>query len=154
GNEVFDNNMGFFFRDASDGVAKHNVAHDNCGGFVVLNTDSPTDADNWRLVSNQVYHNDRFCPGGEDNPALSGPGIALAAATNTGAARSAIWNTRPPPDATADTISGGLVAIGTAFGVETDPIGDVVRNNSIVKNGLDVFWDGSGSVGFRRNLCD
>src|SRR3954451_2437669 len=61
-NESSGNVNGFFFRDASHGVAKANNAHGNCVGFFLLDTDSPGGVSNWDIRSNTVRNNTNSCP--------------------------------------------------------------------------------------------
>ena len=80
-NESSGNVNGFFFRDASHGLAKANNAHGNCVGFLMLDTDSPGGVSNWDIRSNTVKNNTLACPA-EDGPPTSGLGIAAVGVTD------------------------------------------------------------------------
>ena len=49
------------------------------------------------------------------------------------------------------SVSGGIAVTKIPGG--TDPQNDVVRHNKAFDNEPDLFWDGTGSVLFKRNKC-
>ena len=55
--------FGFFFRDASHGLARHNLAVQNCIGMILFNAGAPGGVRHWRVSGNRVLRNNRRCPG-------------------------------------------------------------------------------------------
>ena len=152
GNEAFDNELsGFFIRDAGNGRVVGNRAHTNCVGALVLNTGENT-TNNWRFVGNRIFDNDKFCPGEDDFPALSGIGIGIAGGSDNRVVGNVIRNNNPSGDA---QFSGGVVLVDIGIPGADPPSGNRVVGNLILGNEPDIFWDGSGDGNvFRANLCE
>jgi len=152
-NEVYGNGNGLFLRDAANGRVEDNHAHDNCIGILVLNTGEPGDASRWTLDDNRVVHNDKACPAGDEGPAVSGIGIALAGATKVTVDDNTVDDNVPsgPTDA-----SGGIVLVSTI-----DEGGTPASDNRITDNHLDgnrpfdISDDGAGTGNrFDDNRCE
>jgi hypothetical protein len=156
GNEATGYSWGFFMRDSSGGRVHDNVAHDNCVGFLFLNTGFGTGNSNWIAEHNQAYHNDRFCPSDpeEGSPNVSGIGIALLGTTHDTVRLNRVWD-NVPSDVT--DYEGGI-SLNESF----DPGGNPIPENDNLIQGniaygnqpVDVFWDrqGTGNT-FDRNAC-
>jgi len=148
GNESFNNLFGVLIRDAEHAKVAGNSFHDNCVGALVLG-DAPGPAGFVKFDGNRVKHNDKACPAGEDNDVpLSGIGIALAGAHHVKIKHNLITNNVPSGDT---AFTGGVVVVS---GDVTAPQDNVVKQNMIVKNVNDLFWDGTGAGNvFERNVC-
>ena len=150
-NETFDNGeFGFFLRDAANGRLVGNRSHGNCVGAIVLNT-GPNIAGDWHFTGNKISDNDAFCPGEDDNPPLSGIGVAIAGGADNTLVGNIIRDNNPAQEV---PFSGGVVVLDIGIPGANPPSGNVVRGNVILGNEPDIFWDGSGTGNvFRANLC-
>lgn len=153
GNRALDNHLfGFFLRDAANGRVIGNDAHGNCVGAIVLNTGANVAGD-WRFFANRIHDNDRFCPGDDEEgtPPLSGIGIAIANAADNVIVGNHIHGNEPSG---AVPFSGGVVIVDAGTPGAEPPSGNVVKENVILGNEPDIFWDGSGTDNvIERNLC-
>ena len=79
---------------------------DNCIGILFLNTGAGEE--DWTAAQNTANHNDKPCPAGEEGPATSGVGIAIASASRI----TLVGNTTNDNQPGGDTIaSGGIVVL-------------------------------------------
>jgi len=153
-NEVYDNGNGMLLRDASNGRVEDNYSHDNCIGFLVLNTGEPGDASRWKLEDNKVVHNDKACPASDEAPPTSGVGIALAGATNSVVDDNIVKDnvaSGPSPFA-----AGGIVVVST-IGFGGSPASDnrITDNHATGNKPYDLSDDGLGTGNrFDDNRCD
>jgi hypothetical protein len=141
--------FGFFFRDASMGMAEENRSSRNCVGMLFLNTEAHGPVRNWVAEENRVWKNNGTCEGGEGEPPLSGLGIALAGTNHVVVEENVIKRNRPSGES---LVSGGVVVVSES--AERAPRNNVVRDNLLRGNEPDIFWDetGSGNV-FEDNDC-
>lgn len=152
GNHVFDNQLGIFVRNALGGKIVGNRATRNCLGALVLGG-APGPAGEFRVHHNLIARNTRACPAGEENPPISGIGVALLGATGVVVRHNAIVGNVPSgPTA----FQGGVVV--ASFGDPTAPAvptNNRVRRNLIVRNDPDLFWDGTGTGNvLQPNACN
>ena len=141
---------GVLLRSASTGVVENNRLSGNCAGLLVL-ADSPGPAGKWLIRSNQVRKNNRACAAdpADDEPAISGLGIALLGADHTKVLNNTVSGNRNLHPSLA---SGGIVVMKGSGG--TLPTKDVVKGNSAHENDpFDLQWDGTGTVQFKKNNC-
>jgi hypothetical protein len=153
GNEAAGNTFGIFIRDdTKPGVVADNKVHANCVGIVFLNTPSKGADQGWLATKNQVYHNDKACPGSEGQPATSGVGIALIGVKSVVVGGNAIWGNQPTKTS---AIKGGI-AVGSSQSPKIAPTGNIVRANQAYNNKPDdITYDGTGSGNkFVDNKCD
>jgi len=142
-NTVFDNGFGIFIRSASNGAIVANNAHDNCLGILFL--EAPNAPTNWAATGNQVNHNNRSCPAGDDAPPISGGGIVVLGGHNIVIQANTVDNNRPSGPTFA---SGGIVLIAGS------------SNNQIVANTAhgnvpaDLIDQSGASNHFSNNNCD
>jgi hypothetical protein len=123
----------------------------NCAGLLAL-ADAPGPAGNFQIAHNRVLQNNKACPGEpqEDEPPLSGLGIALLGAFDTSVSHNDVRGNQPSG---ASFLSGGIVVAEAAPG-GTAPQNNVVSHNKAFDNlPFDLFWDGTGSVAFTKNHC-
>jgi parallel beta-helix repeat protein len=151
-NVSFGNGFGFFFRDAANGTATGNVSHDNCVGMMFLDTAGPTQVGSWDVYDNDIYHNNRACPAGEEGPAFSGIGVLITGGDSISIHDNTITKNHHTGDS---ALRGGVVVWSAgAFG------GGDPTNNSIVDNIIrgnspwDIHWNekGTGNT-FSGNDC-
>ena len=141
--------FGFFFRDASHGLARHNLAVQNCIGMILFNTGAPGNVRHWRVSDNRVLRNNRRCPG---NPPTSGIGIALVGARANVVRHNSVKGNRPTGSA---FFPGGIVLFSSApFGGTDSAHNRIVRNRAFRNRPNDIFWDGNGEGNsFVHNRC-
>lgn len=162
--------LGFFFRDSRRGVAMHNVATRNCVGFLLLDTgpngpsSEPNEGGasvnypggNWRLTSNQIVRNTRFCPAGtdEDAPALGGIGVAVLGDDHVMIDHNVIArNSLAAGQESAIRPAGVVVMSAKQIAGADDPDHVTVTHNRL-HNPLDLLWDKTGTkIRFRDNSC-
>lgn len=156
GNYAADNEMGFFFRDASVGEARGNVAVGNCLGMLLL-AGAPGPVTDWELRHNEVAANNKICAGDPEHgtPALSGAGIVLVGAQEFRVRGNTVLDNA---SAAESVVEGGIVVISTNFlpGVlapDFDPSGEVEHNKAQGNEPADIFWDQTGAVEFDHNWC-
>jgi nitrous oxidase accessory protein NosD len=150
-NESSGNVNGFFFRDASHGLAKRNNAHGNCIGILMLDTDSPGGVSNWDIRSNTVRNNTQSCPS-DEGPPTSGLGIAAVGVTDSVIFGNTVTGNTPSGDS---VFSGGIVLVDGAIAGGGPLANDRVQANQAHGNTPDLLWDGSGSgILFLRNACE
>ncbi len=152
-NEAYDNALGFFFRDASNGDATRNYAHDNCVGFLLLDTGAtvtvPTD---WKLDHNRSNHNNKVCAANEEAPPLSGVGIALAGASNNRITANEVNDNVPAGDS--PFIAGGIVLVSSAEFGGGIPSNNKIRQNHLKGNLPYDISDAGQNNSFRNNNCN
>lgn len=141
--------FGFFFRDSSHGLARHNLAIQNCIGVILFNTGAPGGVRHWRVSDNRVLRNNRRCPG---NPPTSGTGIALVGAQANAIRSNSVKGNRPTGSA---FIPGGIVLISSApFGGTDSAKNRIARNRAFRNRPDDIIWDGNGEGNaFVHNRC-
>jgi nitrous oxidase accessory protein NosD len=141
--------FGFFFRDSSHGLARHNLAVQNCIGMILFNTGAPGGVRHWRVSDNRVLRNNRRCPG---NPPTSGIGIALVGAQANVVRHNSVRGNRPTGSA---FFPGGIVLFSSApFGGTVSAHNRIVRNRAFGNRPDDIFWDGDGQGNsFANNRC-
>ncbi|MGY2064799.1 right-handed parallel beta-helix repeat-containing protein [Blastococcus sp. SYSU DS0619] len=155
GNYSADNQMGFFYRNASVGKMQGNVAVGNCVGVLLL-AGAPGPVTDWELRKNEVSANNRLCEGDAEqgDPTLTGAGIALVGAQDFRVRDNRVTDNVP---AAADSaLQGGIVVVssGSVPGLAPyDPSGAVERNKAKGNEPADITWDGTGSVAFDDNRC-
>lgn len=139
GNEVEDNLLGIFIRNALHGTIAGNLSHGNCAGVVFL-ADAPGPAGEFDVRFNRIARNTKACPASEEGGALSGIGLAISGATGVDVRRNLIVGNVPsgPTD-----FSAGVVVVRGDGG--TAPTNNTVKRNVIRRNQLDLLWDGSGT---------
>jgi hypothetical protein len=137
--ESFDNLFGIFVRDA-EGVRLAGVnSHDNCIGMLVLG-DNPGPAGDVDAHTSSFSHNQKACPGHEDEgtPALSGIGVAVAGGHDV----RLTGNTISDNVATGPTFaSAGVVAATGDLG--TPPVNISIHGNAMSGNTQNEFDDGT-----------
>ncbi|NEK58282.1 hypothetical protein GCU56_10410 [Geodermatophilus sabuli] len=163
-----DNAMGFFFRNASHGEARGNVAEENCLGILVL-AGAPGPATHWQIKGNEVRANNglegdraEICA---SPPPVTGAGILLVGAQDVEVRRNLVTG----HVATGESlVSGGIVVRGTltaadfpppAEGEEAEefpppilPTGEV-EDNVLHDNRPDVFARDAEGMEFDDNRC-
>lgn len=156
GNHSSDNELGFFFRNASVGKMQGNVAVGNCVGTLLL-AGAPGPVTDWELRKNDVSANNKVCEGNPEDgvPALSGAGIALVGAQDFRVRDNTVRDNRS--DA-ASVLEGGIVVLSTdslpgVLAPGFDPSGEVERNKAKGNEPADINWDESGAVEFDDNRC-
>jgi nitrous oxidase accessory protein NosD len=151
GNTTWDNALGIFLRDVSNGSATGNKVFDNCVGILML-ANAPGPLTNWRIRGNLVRTNNKTDCG--EDPISTGTGILLWGASDNEVSKNVVVGNR------GEAPFGGGVVLVTAppeepGGEAIAPSGNVVRKNVILGNEpFDISWDGTG-IGnrFVRNLC-
>jgi nitrous oxidase accessory protein NosD len=150
-NEVSGNLFGFFLRDSAHGKVVGNDVHDNCLGVLNLNT-GPNVAGDYDVFGNRISHNNKACPGDDEEgtPPLSGIGVAIVNGHGNRLTGNVITNNVPSGPA---AFSGGVVVVDLGGGVEP-PFDNRVSGNVIRHNQPDILWDGSGTGNvFVHNVC-
>jgi len=145
--------FGFFLRDAAHGVAINNQVARNCSGIALVNTGEPGGVHDWKVRGNEVLKNQAECPGGGDEPAISGTGIILLGARGNLVRNNTVVGNRPAdPSAIAP---GGIVLISSVpFGGTTAANNRIRRNWAFRNEPADIVWDGDGGGNrFFRNRC-
>jgi parallel beta-helix repeat protein len=162
-NVAWGNLFGIFLRDASNGEIVKNKSFDNCVGILFLDTPSPTRNQNWIAHKNLVAANNRTslpdpgpsprpC-GGEEEPPVSGVGIAIAGADRIRVVHNGVFGNGTPEGATS-IASGGIVLLSLAFEGGTDATNAKVAFNTALGNDPDISWDGAGAGNqFIQNEC-
>lgn len=148
-NTAYDNvGFGVFIRDASFGEVKHNRTFGNCVGIILLNTGAGVG--NWIVGGNRAVDNSRACPGGGDEPGLSGIGIGVAGAHDIDVVGNVVLHNKPSG---VTDVSGGIVLI--SLGPEALNANVRVKDNTAIDNDpFDLLWDGQGSgIEFKGNRC-
>ncbi|MBX6762397.1 MAG: right-handed parallel beta-helix repeat-containing protein [Rubrobacteraceae bacterium] len=149
GNDSYGNEFGILVRNATHGRIAGNDFHDNCLGALFL-ADEPGPAGAFRMVGNKVQNNSRSCPAHEEIPDISGVGVAILGAHDVSLAGNSITGNVASGSS---IVRGGVVVVRGLGG--TPPKDNSVVGNTIVRNGPDIFWDGSGSGNrFVGNRCN
>jgi hypothetical protein len=149
-NQVTDNALGIFVRNAEGVAVVGNQSSNNCAGMLFL-ADAPGPAGDIDASWNKVTDNTRACPASDEGPPLSGIGIAIVGAHDVHVQHN--WITGNVPSG-ASFVSGGVVLTmldpsGTA------PANNVVKNNTIKDNDPDINWDGNGTGNvLEPNRCE
>jgi nitrous oxidase accessory protein NosD len=152
GNYSTGNELGYFFRNASHGTVKHNVAVGNCSGIVVL-ADSPGPAKHWTVTENKVVKNNKLCDGPEEGTSISGGGIVLLGAQHFTVTRNKVtYHRSKAPDEAPSVAEGGIV-VASLFPGGTAPKGTVAKNHAYKNKPYDIVWDKTGKVWFAHNKC-
>jgi hypothetical protein len=153
GNKSEGNELGYFFRSASHGTVKHNVAAGNCLGILVL-ADSPGPAKHWTITKNKVVKNNKVCEGPAPGTSISGAGIVLFGAEHFKVTHNKVTHHRSKASAEAPSVAEGGIVVGTLplDGV-TAPKGKVAKNYAYKNKPYDVVWDKTGKVSFSDNKC-
>ena len=143
---------GLLARDADFGTVRDNVFAGNCAGILVL-ADSPGPATGWKVTNNTVRKNNNACAGdpAENEPPLSGIGIALLGAANMSVTNNSVTGNSKGSNPSA--VSGGILVM-TLPGGSTAPTNDTVKNNHLSGNSpFDLFSDTTGTAAFKGNQC-
>jgi hypothetical protein len=145
-NVTFGSAFGVFIRDAANGEVLKNKSFGNCVGILFLNTPGPTDVRNWLAEDNDATANNRACPGGGDEPPLSGIGIAVVGGIDVHLLDNGAFGNRPAPSGS--EVSGGIVVVENSRGT-------LVESNTALGNEeFDLVWDGTGEGNrFVANDC-
>jgi nitrous oxidase accessory protein NosD len=150
-NRSLDNSgEGILLRSAVGGKVSQNTLEGNCAGLLAL-ADAPGPAGNFQIDHNRVLENNRACPGEpeEDEPPISGLGIGELGVFDTDVSQNKVRGNHPSG---ASFLSGGIAVTEGVGG--TDPQDVVVGHNKAFDNlPNDLFWDGTGSVDFKKNHC-
>jgi hypothetical protein len=150
-NRSIDNSgEGILLRNAIGGRVSHNLLQGNCAGLFAL-ADAPGPAGNFIIDHNRVVANDKACPGepAEDEPPISGAGIALLGAFGTRVAHNLVLGNQPSGPS---LVSGGIALVKGPGG--TEPQNDTVAHNRAFGNRpVDLLWDQTGTALFRKNKC-
>jgi parallel beta-helix repeat protein len=151
-NNTSRNNLGsgILVRDASMGTVANNHLSDNCIGIALVNTGSGES--DWIVRHNEVFHNNKACPGAEHGPPppISGVGIGLAGTTNITVEDNEVKD--HDPGTNPSFVRGG---IGVISFLGLLPVGNTVRGNELDGNlPADIVWDLSGHDNlFMDNVC-
>jgi hypothetical protein len=155
GNQSYNNNgEGILFRDSLGGRITNNVVRGNCAGIFVLDTGAPGAAGNVSVALNDVWNNNRLCPGEEgEAPPLGGIGIALIGAQNTTVAVNLVRNNVGQQGS--GIPGGGILVVSGALAGGPDPKGNNVHHNLLTGNApSDILTDGMGSGNtIKNNSC-
>ncbi|HEY7107302.1 MAG TPA: right-handed parallel beta-helix repeat-containing protein [Acidimicrobiia bacterium] len=140
-NASVDNLFGIFVRDAEHGQIGGNTVHDNCLGVLFL-ADAPGPDGAFTVARNSISDNTKACPGSADEnlPPLSGIGVLIDGAHDVVLNNNLIVHNVP----SGDTFASGGVGVVTGDG-GTAPVNNVVQRNAILKNSVDILWDGNGT---------
>jgi Right handed beta helix region len=144
---------GLLARNANFGTVRGNVFTGNCAGILVL-ADAPGPATDWKVTNNAVRVNNKACAGdpAEDEPPLSGIGIALLGAANTSVANNSVTGNSKGSN---PSLGSGGILVMTLPGGSTAPNNDTVKNNHLSANSpFDLFWDLTGTAKFTGNHCN
>jgi nitrous oxidase accessory protein NosD len=141
-----DNELGFFFRNASHGVARDNHAVGNCAGILVL-ANAPGPATNWVIEDNAVIENNRTCT----NVPVSGAGIVLLGAQDVHVEDNDVEGNRQADG----SLAGGGIHVLTAFFIPgATPPSAVLEDNDLSGNTpADIVWDSTGELEVDENSC-
>ncbi|MGY1916253.1 right-handed parallel beta-helix repeat-containing protein [Blastococcus sp. SYSU DS0973] len=157
GNYSADNEIGYFYRNASAGKMRGNVATGNCVGVLLL-AGAPGPVTGWEVRKNEVSANNTVCAGNPEDgiPPLSGAGMVLAGAQDVRVRDNVV---RDNHSAAESVVEGGVVVISTDSLAEAElvpgfaPSGEVERNEAKGNEPADINWDGTGTVEFGDNRC-
>ncbi|MCF6737047.1 nitrous oxide reductase family maturation protein NosD [Blastococcus sp. KM273129] len=153
GNHSAGNMMGYFFRNASVGEARGNVAVGNCLGMLLL-AGAPGPVTDWKLRDNKVAENNKVCA---DDLPISGAGIVLLGAQDFHVRDNAVLDNNSEA---VSVVEGGIV-VQSSFPAPPEeeqvpifePRGEVERNKAKGNQPADLVWDETGDVDFDRNQC-
>lgn len=150
------NEMGIFVREANNGEIARNTFEDNCVGIFLLNHGAPPDINvrvqNWLIRDNVLGHNNKFCPGGDGEPATTGIGILLGGTKNVTVDHNFVHGNQGPAN---NPFSGGITLLSTVPFGGNPPVDNRISNNGVFNNEpFDIRWDrrGSGNT-FPTNSC-
>ncbi|HEX2073422.1 MAG TPA: right-handed parallel beta-helix repeat-containing protein, partial [Geodermatophilus sp.] len=163
GNESRGNELGLFFRSASNGEATNNIADGNCLGVLVL-ADAPGPATDWTLRDNEVTENNKAC---DVVVPLSGGGIALVGAQDFVVSANTVTGNQSSAES---LLEGGIIVRSGLTPEEvtppeaepptepappvTEPSGTVSGNTVLDNEPDDLVHDGTGEVTFEDNRCE
>jgi nitrous oxidase accessory protein NosD len=146
---------GILLRSAVGGKVSQNTLEGNCAGLLAL-ADAPGPVGSFQIVHNRVLENNRACPGepAEDEPPISGLGIAVLGAFATGVSHNKVTGNQ----ATGDSfVSGGIAVTAGPGGTEPQDVvighNKAFDNDNLPNDAFDLFWDLTGSVAFTKNRC-
>jgi hypothetical protein len=152
-NVTYGSLFGIFIRDAAHGQVVENKAFSNCAGILFLNTDEttgdppgePVELEDWLAKHNNTTANNRgpeLC-GGDDEPPVSGIGIAVAGGIDIRLIDNGVFGNQPP---VGSPIGGGIAVVASPeFATPKPSTGTKVGFNTVLGNTPDLFWDGGGS---------
>jgi hypothetical protein len=146
--------FGYFLRDSSHGRVIDSKAKGNCLGIGLINTGQAGGVRGWTVRDNDVRKNNKFCPGEEGGPPISGTGIGLIGAKKNSVQGNTVLSNRPSQAGA--PFAGGIVLFsGKPLG-GTVSAENVIKRNDAHKNlPADIRWDGKGKGNkFRQNHCD
>jgi nitrous oxidase accessory protein NosD len=151
GNASWDNAIGLFLRDVSNGSATGNALFGNCTGILML-ANAPGPVTNWKVRGNLVRANNKTdC--GEEDPVPSGSGILLWGASDNEVSKNLVVGNRGE-----EPFGGGIVLITAEpeqpGGDPAVPSGNVVRRNVALRNApFDISSVNAEANRFADNLC-
>jgi nitrous oxidase accessory protein NosD len=149
-NTSWDNGLGIFLRDVSNGTATGNHVFGNCTGILLL-ANAPGPVTNWKIRHNIVRRNNKADCG---EGGTSGTGILLQGASDNEISNNLVVGNKGD-----SPVSGGIVLVTAEpeepGGEAIAPSGNVVRKNVVLRNRpFDISWDGTGTGNqFLDNLC-
>ena len=149
-NVSWGNLLGIFVRDASHGQVLRNKSFSNCVGILFLNTEAPVDPADWLAKQNNVTANNRQCPPGEENPPLSGVGIALLGAHDVDVIDNGVFGNRPA-GGFQSAFAGGIVV--SQFDPTQPSTAIKVGFNTALGNETDLVLDAGNEAKFFANDC-
>jgi hypothetical protein len=129
-NRSWDNAFGILVRNTDDAFVSHNEVWGNCLGVFLLADQRPGGSARVRVLHNTVSANNRFCPGFEGFPDLSGGGVVLS-----GSQHDVVFHNRVSDNRGNTLVSGGIVLI-TALFANTAGSFDASTHNLVVLNTL------------------
>ncbi len=151
-NRAWNNGYGVFVRHSHQVAVSDNEIWANCLGVLVFDDGHAGGVGDVKVTDNNVHGNNRFCPGSQGGPPLSGGGIDLVGAVRTLVADNDVDgnNHNGTPG------SGGIVLLSASMvSGGSDVNNDTIRDNHARHNlPDDIVWDGSGYGNhFSDNEC-
>jgi hypothetical protein len=152
-NVSWGNLLGIFLRDASHGRVVKNKAFSNCVGILFLNTGAPDPLAHWLAERNNVTANNRACPAGEENPPLSGVGLAVLGGDDIDVIDNGAYGNKAAAGVPS-AFAGGILITGSPFGDTPIASTDIkVAFNSAFGNAPDLVVDEGNEAKVFRNDC-
>ncbi len=153
-NRSWNNGIGIFVRHDHFVAVQENWVTGNCIGIFLLNDGQPEGSGDQRVARNAVLHNNKFCPGDEEEgiPETSGGGIVLLGSVNNVVRYNLVSGNRGQT-----LVSGGIVLVTSPFGpTPVGSNGNLVAHNHLRHNKPADLVQNPGSTGntFRHNNCN
>ncbi|NUJ99771.1 right-handed parallel beta-helix repeat-containing protein [Streptomyces lunaelactis] len=148
GNRLSGNRIGVTVRRVRNLTVRGNDMTANCAGVFVVGDESKPAAGAMTIRNNDIYKNNKFCPGNPRLPFIQGSGIVL-----TGSEATVVRSNRIADNVGASPLSGGIVLFQSFVGASNTD--NVVRDNHVQGNKpADLANRGSGTGNtFLRNRC-